>query len=214
MSFNAYIKSHLDSLQSQIFTQLPAVVTDVSQYEQSNIVSVRPLIDMMHSDGQISECTEIFNVPVIQPSAGGGLLSFPIKEGDTVLIEFSMRNIEKWLEGGGESVTEPTMRYHDLSDAMAVIGLYTKNSHLKPDPKDVVLKFKDNSFRLKEDGNVEVVTKSKFSVNNEQEELIAVLSDIVDAIANTSVNTYYGLSPLNAKPQILQLKAKLDTFKK
>jgi hypothetical protein len=106
------------------------------------------------------------------------------------------------------------MRYHDLSDAMAVIGLYTKNNHLKPDPKDVVLKFKDNSFRLKEDGNVEVVTKSKFSVNNTQEELINVLSLIVETIANTNVNTAYGVSPLNNRSQILQLKTRLDTFKK
>jgi hypothetical protein len=101
-----------------------------------------------------------------------------------------------------------------MSDAVAIVGLYTKNSHLQPDPKDVVLKFKDNKLILKEDGNVEIHTKSKYSVYNDQEELIALLSDIVNTIANTTVNTYYGLSPLNAKPDILALKAKLDSFKK
>jgi hypothetical protein len=169
---------------------------------------------MQHSDGQVSECPEIFNVPVINPSAGGGLLSFPIQIGDTVWIEFSMRNIEEWLEGDGGSVTEPTQRMHDMSDAVAIVGLYTKNSHLQPDKKDVVLKFKDNKLVLKEDGNVEIHSKSKYSVYNDQEELVALLSDIVDTIANTTVNTIFGPTPLNSKAQIMQLKAKLDTFKK
>jgi hypothetical protein len=214
MSLRTFIRSHLDNLQTQLFTQLPAVVTDVSKYQSQNIISVKPVIDFMFSDGQVSECPEIFNVPVINPSAGGGLLSFPIQVGDTVLVEFSMRSIETWLEGSGESVTEPTMRTHDMSDGMAIIGLYTKSSHLSPDPKDVVLKFKDNSIRLKDDGNVEIITKSKYSVTNDAEELIAVLSDALAEIAASSVNTVYGISPLNNKAQILSIKSRLDSFKK
>ena len=215
MSLKAFMQSHLDNLQSQIFTGMPATVTDVSNYESQNIISVRPVIDMQHSDGQVSECPEIFNVPVINPSAGGGLLSFPIAVGDSVWLEFSMRNIEKWLEGGGESVTEPTMRMHDMSDAVAIVGMYTKNNHLSPDPKDVVLKFKDNSIRLKDDGNVEIITKSKISVNNDAEELIAVLSELIQEISSITTNTIYsGFTPINNKSQILAIKNRLDTFKK
>lgn len=213
MSIKAFMQSYMDDLQSKIYTTLPAIVVDNSEYESKNIISVRPTIDMEHSDAQVSECPVIYNVPVVQPSAGGGLLSFPIQIGDTVLIEFSMRNIESWLEGDGGSVTENTQRYHDMSDAVAVIGLYTKNTHLSPDPVDVVLKFKDNKVVLKDDGNVEIHTKSKFSVYNQQEELISLLSDIVDTIANTTVSTIYGPTPLNSKAQILQLKSQLDSFK-
>lgn len=233
MSLRQFIQSHLESLQSQIYTHLPAVVTDVSEYEQSNIISVRPLIHLTHADGQVSECPEIFSVPVINPSAGGGLLSFPIKVGDTVHLEFSMRNMEEWLEGDGGAVKESTQRMHDMTDAVAVVGLYTKQSHLKPDPNDVVLKFANSEIRikkdseivvkqgedsssitLKQDGNVEVITKSKFSVNNQSEELIAVLSDALAEIAASNVNTVYGVSPLNNKAQILSIKSKLDSFKK
>ena len=168
----------------------------------------------MHADGQINECATIFNVPVINPSAGGGLLSFPIQIGDTVLLEFSMRNIEEWLEGDGDPVTESTMRCHDMSDAIAIVGLYTKNSHLSPDPKDVVLKFKDNSIRLKDDGNIEIITKSKYSVTNDAEELINVLSEALAEIAASTVNTTYGVTPLNNKSKILNIKNRLDTFRK
>ena len=86
MSLKAFIQSHLDNLQSQIFTGLPATVTDVSNYESQNIISVRPVIDMLHSDAQVSECPEIFNVPVVNPSVGGGFLSFPIAICDSVWL--------------------------------------------------------------------------------------------------------------------------------
>lgn len=214
MSLKAFMRSHLESLQSQIYTTLPAVVTDNSEYQATNTITVRPLIDYQHSDGGISECPIIYNVPVVNPSAGGGLLSFPIQVGDTVLLQFSMRDISEWLEGSGEATVEPTMRVHDQSDGIAVIGLYTKNSHLQPDPKDVVLKFKDNSITLKDDGNIEVVTKSKFSVTNDAEELINVLSEALAEIAASTVNTVYGISPLNNKPEILDIKSRLDSFKK
>lgn len=214
MSLKSFMTSHLESLQSQIFTGLPARVTDVSEYESKNIIAAVPVIDMLHSDGQVSECPEIYNITVINPSAGGAVLSFPIKEGDIVWLEFSMRDITEWLEGNGESVTESTMRMHSMTDAVAIVGMHTKNTHHNPDPNDVVLKFKDNKVTLKEDGNVEIVTKSKFSVNNDAEELIAVLSDALAEIAASTVSTIYGPTPLNNKAQILSIKSKLDSFKK
>lgn len=232
MSLRNLLQSHIDLMQTQMYTSLPAIVTDISLYESENVISVRPTIDFMHADGQINECATIFNVPVINPSAGGGLLSFPIKVGDTVLLEFSMRNIEEWLEGDGGPVTESTMRCHDMSDAIAIVGLYTKTSHLQPDPKDVVLKFSESEIRIREnsevlikqkdtssillkaDGNVEIITKSKFSVNNDAEELISVLSEALAEIAASTVNTTYGITPLNNKAQILSIKSRLDSFKK
>jgi hypothetical protein len=214
MSIKAFMQSYMDDLQSKVYTTLPAIITDTSEYESKNIISVRPTIDLEHSDGQVSECPDIFNVTVVQPSGGGGLLSFPLQVGDNVLIEFSMRNIESWLESDGGSVTENTQRFHDMSDAVAIVGLHTKNNHLKPDPKDVVLKFKDNKVVLKDDGNVEIHSKAKVSITNGQEELIKLLSELIQEISVSTVNTTYGLSPLNNKPALQALKSRLDTMKK
>lgn len=214
MNFKSFIKSHLDDLQSQIYTSLPAIVTDVSDYESNQIITVRPVIDFLHSDGAVNECTEIFNVPVMMPSAGGGILSFPVQVGDTVKLTFSMRNLETWLEGDGSSVVENTMRLHDLSDAIAEVGLYPKSKTLSPSPKDVVLKFKDNSITLFDDGNVEVVTKSKIEIKNDQEELISLLSELIQEMSISTVNTVYGISPLNNKPALQAIKSRLDTLKK
>lgn len=215
MSWKSFIKSHLDSLQSQIFTTLPAIVTDVSNLESEQTISVRPTIDILHSDGQVNECPQIFNVPVIFPSAGGGILSFPVQVGDNVLVQFSMRNLENWLEGDGGSVVENTMRSHDLSDAIALVGLTTKANTLSPSPKDVVLKFKDNSVTLFDDGNVEVVTKSKIEIKNDQEELIALLSELIQTVSEITTNTIYsGFTPVNNKAAFTALKSRLDTLKK
>lgn len=214
MNLRQFLRSYINELQSQVFTTLPAVVIDTSKFESEQTVDVQPLINPKMSNGQVLECPPIYGVPVVLPSAGGGLLSFPIQVGNTVMCQFSMRNIESWLDGAGEPVDEPTSRYHDLSDAIAVVGLYTKQSHLSPNPTDVELRFKDNSIILRDDGTIDITTKSTITVNNDSEELISLLSELIQEISVITTNTVFGPSPVNNKPAFAALKSRLDTFKK
>lgn len=71
-----------------------------------------------------------------------------------------------------------------------------------------------SSITLDAQGDISVVTKSKYSVENSSVELVALLSDLINTLANTTVNTAYGLSPLNSKPQLQNLKSQLDTLKR
>ena len=165
------------------------------------------------SDGVSLTSPTLYNVPIVFPSAGGGLLSFPVEAGDTVKLEFSMLNIESWLDGDGESVVAPTRRTHDINDAIATVGLYTKTSHLNPNPDDVELKFKGNTILLRQNGDVEIETASKYAVRNQSEELISLLSEVLEEVSKISTNTIYGVTPINNKPAIQALKTRLDTFK-
>lgn len=213
MNFRPVLRSYLQELQSKLYTTLPAIVVDNSKFESEQVVDVQPLINPRMSTGETVECPIVYNVPVVLPSAGKGLLSFPIQVGDTVMCQFSMRNLEDWLDGDGSAVDEPTSRFHSMTDGIAVVGLYTKSNHLQPDPVDVVLKFKNNKIILRDNGDVEVESASKFAVRNDSEELVALLSETLQEIADSTVNSIYGISILNNKPQILALKSRLDSFK-
>ena len=70
-----------------------------------------------------------------------------------------------------------------------------------------------SSVVLKANGDISGVTKSKFSMANDTVELVALLSDLIDTLANTTVNTIYGVSILNSKPQLQILKSQLDSMK-
>ena len=214
MDFRSYIKAYLKDMKSQLYTSLPAEVVENDKFESEQVVTVRVLIDTLESDGVSLIGPTIYNVPVVFPSAGGGMLSFPVQVGDTVKVDFCMLNIESWLEGDGQSVVAPTRRTHDMNDAVAVTGLYTKTSNLSPNPNDVELKFKGNTILLRANGDVEIETASKYAVRNQSEELIALLSEVLQEVSNITTNTIYsGFTPINNKPQIQALKTRLDTFK-
>jgi hypothetical protein len=65
----------------------------------------------------------VVDVPVLMPAAGGIRIRLPIQVGDAVLLVFASSSLDRWLLHGG--VTDPgDDRRHDLSDAVALPGLF------------------------------------------------------------------------------------------
>jgi len=65
----------------------------------------------------------LVRVPVIVLGGGGGYTTYPIFAGDTCLLMFCDRDIDLWLEQGSTSSPPNSERLHDLSDAVALVGL-------------------------------------------------------------------------------------------
>lgn len=207
----AWMNSHITNLENQLFTSLPATVSSYDANTQT--ITALPVMLEAYKDGDVSQFPEIDNVPVIFPSAGGGSLTFPIQEGDTVMLMFSARNFDTWWATGNPLQLSSTQRYHDLSDAVAIVGLTSSKKSVNGSTEDVVLKFNDNNITLKKDGSIEATTKSTVKISNSSEELVSLLSETLQAISDITTNTIYGLSPINNKALILSLKQRLDTFK-
>lgn len=204
------IDSHVRRLQNNLYTALPAIVKSYNSDTQT--VSVLPALNRKIDDVHIPWVT-IPDVPVMFPSAGGGLLSFPINEGDTVLLVFSKNSIDQWKAGDGSEVDLNSNRSHSVSDAIAIVGLYTTNTHLEPNPEDVELKFNDNRITLKADGAVEIKSNTTIRIENNEVELIDLLGQLIDTINAITVNTVYGTSPINNIVDFQLLKTQLDTLK-
>lgn len=69
-----------------------------------------------------SEHPVLLECPVFFPCGGGHTLTFPIAVGDECIVLFSDREIDNWMISGG--VQPPsTMRAHDISDAIALVGI-------------------------------------------------------------------------------------------
>ncbi len=68
-------------------------------------------------------------VPIVFPRAGPFFVSFPIVKGDRVLLVFADRSLDQWVDAGREG--DPLDgRTHDLSDAVAIPGLYPTSDPL------------------------------------------------------------------------------------
>jgi phage baseplate assembly protein gpV len=74
---------------------------------------------------------------VVFPSAGGYALTFPVKQGDECLLIFCERSYDNWYENG--DVQPPSARrFHALSDAVAIVGLHSKNTAVESYADDAV----------------------------------------------------------------------------
>ena len=152
MHLKQVIRKNINDVLDWVYTNLPAEV--VEYFPDTQTATVQPLINYTWADGVVQEDPVIADVPVMFPSAGGGSITFPVERGDTVLLCFSMRSIDSWMEGTGEATTPEENRFHELNDAIAIPGLYPKKKSLKPSAEDVEIKFKGNSVTLKANGDI------------------------------------------------------------
>lgn len=153
------IKQIVYEIQDNLFTSLPARV--INYYPDEQCVDVRPILRQRFDEHSGSTpMPTIFKVPVIFPSAGGGLLSFPIfsenddtpSNGDIMMLEFSMRTMEDWLILTEETDVIPqNNRFHNLTDAVAKPSIYQFGRNLTPHPKHVELKFKNTTISIQDD---------------------------------------------------------------
>lgn len=206
------IQSHIENYKTQMFSSLPATVTAYNSEEQT--ISAKPVMNEAYKEGDISEFPEIDYIPLIFTGSGGGSLTFPVNVGDEVLLMFSSRSFDNWWDSGETQELSSTQRYNDLNDAIALIGLTSKGKSVKANEEDVELKYEDNALRLKKDGSVEVDTASTISITNSSEELIALLSEVVEECSKILTMTISGLTPPNNAANFVDLKARIDTFKK
>jgi len=224
------IDSHIIKLRQNLNTSLIATITKVNSSGDSiQSINVQPVIDKVYTDGLRIKLPEIKNVPVLFPSGGGGILSFPIEVGDDVLIVVCQNDIDSYLSGD-TSGKPNTLRKFSLTDAIAIPCIYPLGDDLKPSQDDVELKFKDSIIRIDKEGNVEVEsskdisakaegkvsikTGSTFSVSNDALELISLLSDFLEDCSQITTPTIFGgTTPINNLSTFTALKSKIDTMK-
>lgn len=113
----------LQSFQQTVWTALPAIVTAYDPNKMT--IQAQPTVQARVSDAlgnkawvNLPICQD---VPVVFPQAGGFALTFPIAEGDEVLLVFASRCIDAWWQNGGIGV-QAELRMHDLSDGFAFLG--------------------------------------------------------------------------------------------
>lgn len=135
------LRGSMTSMLCRTHTALPAEVLAYDNTTQT--VDVRPVIRQAELDPNnnlnISELPDILQVPVVFPRVKGFFLSFPITPGDTVLLVICESDIDRWQERGtADGLNDPEdVRRHDLSDAVAIPGLFAEPDALQNvDPAD------------------------------------------------------------------------------
>lgn len=135
-------------------------------------------------------------VPVVVLQGGGSVITFPIKAGDQCLLLFCDYMIDNWWISGSVGASD-FPRKHDLSDAIAIVGLQALPKAIQNYSDYLHLQYNENS---------DIVIGEQIDVNNENinlngatkvSETLEVEKDVT-AKANVDVTETLTAKQLNA----------------
>lgn len=102
-----------------LHTALPGVV--VAYDSTANRAQVQPSADILLDDGTSTPRAVVVDVPVWFPSGGGFTITWPIKDGDPVLLVYCERDISGFKQHRTAGPL-PSDRMHTEADALAIAG--------------------------------------------------------------------------------------------
>jgi len=172
---------------------------------KTNTATVKPMIQKVYIDGEVLTLDILSNVPVIFPRTSRSGLTFPLEEGDGVLLCFSERSLELWK--GTNKLSQPgDKRRFDLSDAVAIPGLFgVKQKSTASNNTD--LEITHNGFKI-------TITKAgKISIKGKNNlDLVGIIDEWMTQIQSSLVITGIGLQPFDptslAAMGVIQTKLK------
>jgi hypothetical protein len=131
------VSSAVDAALQGVWTAMPGRVEKYFPGAQSaNVQLVVKARSVGESgDVQAEEIATLTAVPVLHVGGGGFRVVCPVATGDTCLVVFASRSIDKWTAQGG--IVDPaTEHHHDISDGVAIVGLRDYKHLLKNAPTD------------------------------------------------------------------------------
>ncbi|MBS6009725.1 MAG: phage baseplate protein [Haemophilus parahaemolyticus] len=142
----------LNNALAEINVAMPATI--VSYNAGNQWATVKPSLAKRLSNGNTLQAPQIVNVPVCFPVADVGgnkaMITLPMKAGDGVLLVFSQRSIENWLDGSKGSPDDPRM--FDLSDAFAIPSCNAKSP--AADAENLSIQYGSGSIKITPSGDV------------------------------------------------------------
>jgi hypothetical protein len=133
---------------------MPGKITEYDYTKQR--AKVQPALNQTYNDGEEIVLPIIHNVPVIHPAAGGASITFPVNVGDNVLLVFSERSLEEWLNVG-DKVTPDDPRQNNLTDAVAHLGLNPfSTTSPAANNTDLLIKYDGSEVKLKPSGIIDI----------------------------------------------------------
>ena len=114
-----------DAMRASLWTALPGIVQSFKAARRTAVVQPA-LAQLRIRSGENVPLAVLQDVPVLFPGGGGFSLTFPVAAGDECLLVFCCRALDAWYASGGVQPA-PFARMHDLSDAVAIVGLRSQS---------------------------------------------------------------------------------------
>ena len=142
----------IDSVLSEVHTALPGKIE--SYDPTTGLAQVKPCLMKKYAYESTAKAMPIIpGVPVLMPRG----VKIPVVAGDTCLLIFCERSIDRWLDKGGE-VDPSDDSMFEINHAVAIVGLWAVPDVVSaPGAIDSLVLYKGTSYlELKADGSVTI----------------------------------------------------------
>lgn len=131
-SMEEVVRAAVDAARSQTFTSLPAKVVSYDAAKQTIKAQIVVKAYQQMEDGSTKavDYPLLEDVPVQFPGGGDQVMTFPVKEGDEVLISFASRAVDSWQQSGGDQAPQDA-GMNNLSAGFAQLGFRSQPSAAK-----------------------------------------------------------------------------------
>lgn len=150
---------------------------------------------IQYDDGEkIVDYSLLVDCPIFIHKGINGGITIPILKGDSCLICFNDRSMDRWLEDGQIQRPIP-LRAHDLSDAIAIVGIRNKINKLTDFNNDATeINYLDNKIIIA-NSKISLLNSSGGSLNiddklelkNTSENLKDLIDELITIITNLKV---------------------------
>lgn len=131
-SENELFMSFGDTTKNTLRVACPGIIQSFDSKTQTVTVqlALREELTMQNFTKEWVEIPLLLDVPIIIPRAGNYCITMPINNGDECLVIFADMCIDAWFSYGGIQ-NQLEKRRHDLSDAFAILGVWSQPRKIK-----------------------------------------------------------------------------------
>lgn len=139
----------LENLKLEIFREINSVQIgtiqsfDITDQTATISLNIKKILSV-NDDGtnELGNRPVLLKCPCVILGGGSSHMTFHVKSGDSCIVFFNDRDIDNWFFEGGENAPN-SIRTHDLSDAIALVGIRNMQNR--------ILDFFENGIRIKFD---------------------------------------------------------------
>ena len=215
-------------LRRQIFTELNCVaIGEIESFDQPTQSAKIRLAYKRRINGRVIDYPVLLDCPVVLLQGGGAYITFPVKAGDSCLVLFCDRDIDRyWVDGTIAAPDSP--RKHSLSDGIALVGLNKRDEGKADDQGRVVIEFAGNGGVIRDDNNSIEMSPAGTTIDGPTLDMLGAtesfvrgdtLTTALTALTGTIAGATSGTTGQNAagietiKTAFATFSAQIETFK-
>lgn len=177
-AYKDLVDNSISAFESDTWTSIPAVVTALSDSGDQTMISAKPVLNSLLRGSSSTPLPEILEIPVMWPGSSTSLVRGVLSVGDWVLLIFSCRPLQNWLNGDGSRVDPESFQKMNYNSAIAIPGLFPFKSHVGSSANQTLA-----------DDQADMVVKSNIGTSVEAEVRIKANGDVIVTPAGGAVLT-------------------------